>query len=79
MAAMSIDSLTLIHTIRLSIRMIYMNYHRMLERSDRCYGFYFLAGEFISFKDRFFIPISPVHVILEGCYTERMSKALGRV
>lgn len=56
-----------------------MDYHRMLKRSNRRYGFHFLPGKFVSFKDRFLVPVGPVYIIFEGCNTEGMPEIIRRV
>lgn len=76
---MPVDGLALIHSIGLSIRMVYVNYHRVLKRSDRCYGLDFLPGEFVGFEDRFLVPVSPVHVILESRDAEGVPEIIGRI
>jgi hypothetical protein len=72
-----IHSLALIHPVGLSVRVIDMDYHWMLKRSDRRYSFDFQPGELVSFEDRFLIPIRPVHIILECCNAEGMSESNG--
>lgn len=52
----------------------YFPYHM-----QSCDGFDVFSIEFVRPKHGFFVPISPVYVILECCNWKRMSKGIGRM
>ena len=76
---MAVHGLALVHPVRLSIRMIHVNDHRVFQCSSGRDSFDFLASELIRLKYSLLVPIGPIHVILERGNTEWMPQRVGGV
>lgn len=76
---MAVHGLALVQPIRLSIRVIHVNDHRVLQSSSRRDSFDFLASELVRLKYGLLVPIGPIHVILERGNTEWMPQRVGGV
>ena len=76
---MTIHSLTLILSVWLSVRMIYVNDHWIFQSSKRCNSFDRLTSKFICFKYRLLVPVGPINVVFERRNTEGMPQYFRRI